>query len=58
MTNVIDFPTPPYIVTLQEQIAAGNMSWQEAFNWLQSHGMYASKAKELLGPSGKEVDAA
>ena len=50
MSNVIKFPTPPYIVTLREQILAGHMTWQQAFDWLQERGMYARKAKELLGP--------
>ena len=58
MTNVIKFPTPPYIVSLKELIAAGHMSWQEAFDWLQEQGMYARVAKRLLGPSGDEVDSA
>jgi hypothetical protein len=58
MSDVIKFPTPPYIQTLQEEIAAGRMTWIEAFNWLQEQGMYARVAKRLLGPSGDEVDNA
>jgi hypothetical protein len=58
MTNVIKFPTPPYIISLKENISAGHMSWQEAFNFLQDQGMSARIAKRLLGPSGDEVDSA
>ena len=56
MTNVIQFPTPAYILTLHEQIAAGQMTWQQSFNWLQEQNMSARHAKALLGPSGDEVD--
>jgi hypothetical protein len=57
MSNVLKFPTPPYIATLQEQIKQEHMTWQSAFDWLQEQGMNAKIAKKLLGPSGDEVDS-
>jgi hypothetical protein len=56
--NVIKFPETPLIRDLKKNIADGHMTWQRAFDFLQSHGMYARVAKRLLGPSGDEVDSA
>tara|TARA_R110000822_G_scaffold16019_3_gene54867 strand:- start:678 stop:866 length:189 start_codon:yes stop_codon:yes gene_type:complete len=57
MSNVIKFPTPPYIATLKEQIEIGELDWQQAFDFLQAQGMTARWAKKLLGPSGDELDS-
>ena len=45
MTNVIHLDYPSI---MRQRIAEGDITWQEAFNWLQSQGMIASKAKKVL----------
>jgi hypothetical protein len=41
-----------YPQILRERIDAGEITWSQAFNWLQSHGMKAIAAKKALDGSG------
>ncbi len=47
----LDYPT-----ILKGRIERSEITWHQAFDWLQSRGMYAHIAKYHLGPSGDEVD--
>jgi len=46
MTNVIQLDYPSI---LKQRVLKGEITWQEALNWLQRHGMIAAKAKAALG---------
>jgi len=37
-----------YLSMMQEKIKTGELTWQQAFNWLQSHGMSATYLRKNL----------
>ena len=49
MRNVDNVCALDYPTILRGRIQRGEITWQRAFNWLQSQGMYAGKAKAALG---------
>jgi hypothetical protein len=60
MRNVDNVCALDYPSILRGRIERGEITWQQAFNWLQGQGMYAGKAKEALAKpvldgSGKTV---